>query len=57
MFNIFKKKSKTEILLEKYNALMKQAFDLSKINRLQSDIKTAEAQQLLKQIESVEKSA
>jgi hypothetical protein len=43
MFGLFKKKSKIEILQKKYAKLMKEAHDLSKHNRTQSDKKYAEA--------------
>lgn len=55
MLGIFKRKSEKSILLEKYDKLMKQAYDLSKVNRLQSDMKAVEAGKLLKRIDALEK--
>jgi len=51
MFGLFKKKSEKEKLEEKYQALLKEAFTLSTTNRRLSDTKTAEANEVLKQIE------
>lgn len=57
MFRLFKKKSKLDILNEKYQKLQQEAFELSTSNRMQSDLKYAEAQELLKEIEQVEKAS
>ena len=54
MFSIFKKKSKLELLEEKYQKLVEEAYKLSTINRTQSDQKTAEADVVLKEIELLE---
>ena len=54
MFNIFKKKSKIEILEKQYHNLLKEAHKLSVINRKASDEKVAEADRLLKEIEQLE---
>lgn len=54
MFGLFKKKTELEKLQEKYQKLMKEAFDLSKINRSESDSKYAEADKIQKQIEAIE---
>ena len=51
MFGLFKKKSEVEKLQSKYEALLKEAFELSKINRSKSDQKTFEADEVYKQIE------
>ena len=51
MFGIFKKKTDVEKLESKYKALLKEAYDLSKINRSKSDQKTFEADEISKQIE------
>ena len=51
MFNIFKKKSKSEKLQEEYNKLMSDWHKLSTINRSKSDEKYAEAQNILEKIE------
>jgi len=51
MFGLFKKKTEVEKLQSKYEALLKEAFELSKINRSKSDQKTFEADEVYKQIE------
>tara|TARA_B100000780_G_scaffold204706_1_gene145418 strand:+ start:99 stop:272 length:174 start_codon:yes stop_codon:yes gene_type:complete len=51
MFGLFKKKTEVERLQSKYEALLKEAFELSKINRSKSDQKTFEADEVYKQIE------
>ena len=53
MFGLFKKKSEVEKLQEKYQKLMKEAFDLSKSNRSASDTKYAEADEVQKKIETL----
>ena len=53
MFGLFKKKSKVQILNEKYEKLQKEAFQLSTIDRKRSDEKYAEAQAVLKEIETL----
>ncbi len=55
MFKLFKKKSKIELLNEKYEKLQKEAFELSTSNRAQSDLKAAQAQEVIKEIEALEK--
>jgi len=55
MFRIFKKKTEVEKLQSKYKALLKEAYDLSKINRSMSDQKTFEAEEVYKQIEILNK--
>lgn len=55
MFGIFKKKSEIEKLEDKYQKLMKEAYTLSTSNRRLSDSKTAEANEVLKQIELLKK--
>ena len=54
MFGLFKKKTEVEKLQEKYQKLMKEAFDLSKINRSESDGKYAEADAIQKQIDALQ---
>jgi hypothetical protein len=54
MFGIFKKKSKIEVLENKYQNLLKESYKLSTINRKASDEKAAEADQVLKEIENLE---
>lgn len=53
MFGLFKKKSEKEKLNDKYAKLLKEAFDLSKFNRRESDNKYAEAEKTLRQIENL----
>jgi hypothetical protein len=53
MFGLFKKKSKEEILQDKYKKLLKESFELSKTNRAASDKKQAEAQAILEEIEAL----
>jgi hypothetical protein len=55
MFGLFKKKSEVDQLNEKYQKLMKEAFDLSKIDRTASDQKYAEANDIMNQIEVLSK--
>jgi len=53
MFGLFKKKSKKEKLGKKYEALMKESYDLSKTDRRASDLKRAEAEDVLKELEQM----
>lgn len=53
MFGLFKKKSEADKLQDEYAKLMKEAFVLSKSDRKKSDAKTAEAEEILKKIESL----
>lgn len=55
MFGLFKKKSKEEILQEKYKKLLKESFELSKTSRAASDKEQAEAQTVLDEIEALKK--
>jgi len=57
MLNIFKKKSKIEVLNKQYQKLLKEAYNLSTVNRQASDAKRAEAERLMKKIEDLENSA
>lgn len=54
MFGLFKKKSEKEKLEDQYEKLLKEAHRLSTINRTDSDAKAAEADAVLKKIESME---
>ncbi len=54
LFNMFRKKSEKEKLESKYKQLLKEAHALSKYNRRKSDEKYAEADQVIKEIESIE---
>ena len=53
MFGLFKKKGELEKLQTQYQKLMKEAFELSKINRTESDNKYAEADEIQKKIEAL----
>jgi hypothetical protein len=51
MFGLFKRKSELEVLQQKYEKLLAEAYKLSSINRSESDKKVGEADVILKQIE------
>lgn len=53
MFGLFK--SKEQKLRDKYKKLILESFRLSKINRKASDEKYAEAEEVMKEIESLSK--
>ncbi len=53
MFGIFKKKSPLEKLEAEYKKAMKEAFELSKVNRSAGDDKYAEAEEIQKKIEAL----
>lgn len=53
MFSLFKGKSELEKLNDKYKKLLAEAHKLSTSNRTLSDQKTAEANEVLSQIEAV----
>ena len=54
MFKLFKRKSKVEILDKQYRRLLKEAHRLSSINRKASDEKMAEADRIIKEIETLQ---
>jgi len=54
MFNIFKKKSKVDILQDKYQKLLVQSHRFSTIDRKKSDEKYAEAEAVLKELMKLE---
>lgn len=54
MFGFLKKKTEIEILEAKYQGLLNEAYKLSTTNRRLSDAKTAEANAVLDQIESLQ---
>jgi len=56
MFGLFKQKSKIEILNKKYQKLLEEAYKLSTSSRVQSDLKQAEAEEVLKEIKALENS-
>lgn len=57
MFGLFKKKdpiqAKIDKLTENYKKMTEEAFKLSRSDRKASDLKTAEAEEILKQIEEL----
>jgi hypothetical protein len=53
MFGLFKSKSEKEKLMDKYRKLQEEAFRLSKSDRKSADLKYAEAEELMKQIEKM----
>ena len=53
MFGFFKKKTPIDILNEKYQKLMEESFKLSKTDRKAADAKVAEAELVLKEIDSL----
>jgi ElaB/YqjD/DUF883 family membrane-anchored ribosome-binding protein len=54
MFGLFKKKSEVDKLYDKYEKLMAESHKLSTSDRKASDIKRAEAEDLLKKIKELE---
>lgn len=54
MFGLFKKKSKKDILNKQYKKLMEESYQLSHTDRRASDLKRAEADEVLKEIENLE---
>ena len=55
MFGLFKRKTETEKLQIRYKKLMAEWHNLSSIDRAASDEKYAEAQEVLTQIEKLER--
>lgn len=53
MFGLFKKKSEKEKLQEQYEKLLKESHTLSTTNRKLSDQKTAEAEEVMQQLEKL----
>ncbi|WP_373018732.1 Lacal_2735 family protein [Muriicola sp.] len=53
MFGLFKKKSPLEKLEAEYKKVMKEAFELSKVNRSAGDDKYAEAEEIQKKIKAL----
>lgn len=60
MFGLFKKKdpiqAKIDKLSETYKKMTEEAFKLSRLDRKASDLKTAEAEEVLKQIDELRNS-
>ena len=55
MFNFLKRKTKREKLIDQYKKLKEKAFKSSKINRKESDRLEFEANEILKQIDILDK--
>ncbi len=55
MFGLFKKKNPIEVMQKEYSQLLEDAHRLSKTDRTASDAKMAEANELLKKMESFSK--
>ncbi|MDJ0645820.1 MAG: Lacal_2735 family protein [Flavobacteriaceae bacterium] len=53
MFGLFKKKSELEKLQEQYEKLMKRWYQVSAINRSESDTLYAEAEAILNKMEAL----
>ncbi|MDC0371769.1 Lacal_2735 family protein [Flavobacteriaceae bacterium] len=53
MFGLFKRKTETEKLQNRYKKLMAEWHDLSSIDRSASDAKYAEAQKVLDQLDEL----
>lgn len=53
MFGFFKKKDPVAKLEAQYKKVMKEAFELSKVNRSAGDDKYAEAEEIQKKIEDL----
>lgn len=53
MFSLFKKKTELDALCREYEKLCKEAHRLSAINRMASDKKYAEAEEVAKKIEAL----
>jgi len=54
MFGLFKKKSPVEKLQDEYKKLMEESYKLSTSDRKASDLKRAEADEVLKQLEAIQ---
>ncbi len=54
MFSIFKKKSATKKLEDRYAQLLKEAYRLQSVNRKESDQKYADADAVLTEIKQLE---
>ena len=52
MFGLFK--SKKQKLIDKYNKLLKESYDLSNVSRKESYAKLAEANKILAEIENID---
>lgn len=50
MINLFKKRSRIEVLQKKYDKLMKQCYDLTNVSQTMSNQKLTQAESLLKEM-------
>lgn len=55
MFGLFRSKTEVEKLTAQYKKLLEESFKLSHSNRKASDLKAAEAEELLAQIDKLSK--
>jgi|TARA_B110000261_G_C12961171_1_gene308620 hypothetical protein len=53
LFSFLKRKTPKQKLSEKYEKLLKESFDLSKIDRVKSDEKMVEAQNVANEIDKL----
>jgi hypothetical protein len=53
MFGLFKKKSEIDKLNEQYQKMMSEVHSLSQKDRKAADMKTAEAEEILKKIDAL----
>lgn len=53
LFSFFNKKTEKEKLQEKYEKLLQESFELSKIDRTKSDAKRAEAEKVAAEIQQL----
>jgi hypothetical protein len=56
MFGLFKKKSPIEVLQQRHQKVLEEAFTLSKVNRSESDKKYQEAEEIAQEIEKLKAS-
>jgi len=55
MFRFFKRKTEVEKLQTKYNQLMKDYHELSKVNRREAEKRYVEAEDIIRQINAMQK--
>ncbi len=53
MFSLFRKKSELEVLSDRYRKLLQESHRLSKVNRIESDLKFAEAMAVQDQLDQL----
>lgn len=54
MFGLFKKKTEKEKLEDLYEKLLKESYELSRIDRTKSDEKAAEAEEIRKKLDQMD---